>query len=89
MTTAHVEKFAELLVKDPALMARLMKHKENMDVYASAAVQEGKALGLIFTADEFSAFVMAERTTGKEGALIDFEIDAVSAGLSSKKMVAL
>ena len=81
MTTAHVEKFAELLLNDPALAARLTKHKENMSVYASTAVQEGKALRLEFTAHEFTTFVMAERTTAESGELSDLELDAVAGGV--------
>jgi len=80
MTTAHVEKFAEMIINDPALKARLTKHKENMSVYASTAVQEGKALGLVFTSQEFTTFVMAERTTAESGELSDLELDAVAGG---------
>ena len=84
MTTAHVEKFAEMLVNDPTLKARLTKHKEDMSVYASTAVQEGKALRLEFTAHEFTTFVMAERTTAESGELSDLELDVVAGG--AKKM---
>ena len=80
MTTAHVEKFAEMMVNDPALNARVMKHKKDMSVYASTAVQEGKALGLVFTAQEFTTFVMAERSTAEAGELSDLELDAVAGG---------
>ena len=80
MTTAHVEKFAEMIINDPALWARLTKHKENMSVYASTAVQEGKALGLVFTSHEFTTFVMAERTTAESGELSDLELDVVAGG---------
>ena len=90
MTSAHVEKFAEMIINDPALKARLTKHKEDMSVYASTAVQEGKALGLVFTAQEFTTFVMAERTTAESGELSDLELDAVAGGVkrSSAKVVA-
>ena len=90
MTTAHVEKFAEMIINDPALWARLTKHKENMSVYASTAVQEGKALGLVFTSHEFTTFVMAERTTAESGELSDLELDAVAGGVkqSSAQVVA-
>ena len=80
MSKAHVEKFAEMIINDPALKARLTKHKEDMSVYASTAVQEGKALGLVFTAQEFTTFVMAERTTAESGELSDLELDAVAGG---------
>jgi Nif11 domain len=55
MTTAHVEKFAELVAKDPALLATLI----NADAAAASAatfitnaVKEAKALGLEFTEEE-------------------------------------
>jgi len=90
MSKAHVEKFAEMLVNDPALWARLTKHKEDMSAYAAIAVQEGKALRLEFTAHEFTTFVMAERTTAESGELSDLELDAVAGGVkkSSAKVVA-
>ena len=84
MTTSHVEKFAEMIINDPALKARLTKHKENMSVYASTAVQEGNALGLVFTAQEFSNFVMAERSTAAAGELSDLELAAVAGGAMGK-----
>ena len=37
MTTAHVEKFAELVAKDPALQAKLGLDKVNADAAAAAA----------------------------------------------------
>ena len=37
MTTAHVEKFAELVGKDPALLAKLGLDKVNADAAAAAA----------------------------------------------------
>ena len=80
MTTAHVEKFAEMMVNDPALNARVIKHKIDMSVFASIAVQEGKALGLVFTAQEFTTFVMAELSTAEAGELSDLELDAVAGG---------
>lgn len=38
MTTAHVEKFAELLAKDPALLAKLGMDKATADAAAASAV---------------------------------------------------
>ena len=63
MTTAHVQKFAEMILNDPALYSRVNKYHEDMSVYASTAVQEGKALGLVFTAHEFTTFVMEQPST--------------------------
>ena len=69
MTTAHVEKFAELVGEAPALFAKLGFAKVNADVNAAAAstvafitnaVQEAKAHGLEFTAEELNAFMAAQ-----------------------------
>ena len=40
MTTAHDEKFAELVAKDPALLAKLGLDKVNADAAAAAASAE-------------------------------------------------
>jgi hypothetical protein len=79
-----------MISNDPAMMARLTKHREDMSVFASIAVQEGKALGLVFTAQEFTTFVMAERSTAETGELSDLELDAVAGGVkrSSAQVVA-
>ena len=37
MTTSHVEKFAELVAKDPALLAKLGLDKVNADAAAASA----------------------------------------------------
>ncbi len=73
------------MVNDPALNERVTKHKEDMSVYAPTAVQEGKALGLIFTAQEFTIFVMAERSQADAGVLSDLELDAVAGGYMRTK----
>ena len=73
------------MVIDPALNARVTKHKEDMSVYASTAVQEGEVLGLIFTAQEFTIFVMAERSKADAGVLSDLELDAVAGGVMRTK----
>ena len=72
MTTAHVEKFAELVGKDPALLAKLGLDKVNADAEAASAsaaaasasaaafitnaVKEAKALGIEFTEEEALAY---------------------------------
>ena len=38
MSTAHVEKFAELVSKDPALLAKLGLDKANADAAAALAI---------------------------------------------------
>ena len=89
MTTAHVEKFAELVGKDPALLAKLGLDKVNADAAAVAAsaaafisnaVKEAKALGLEFTEDEAQAFMAAEAQAAASGELSDTQLEAVAGG---------
>jgi hypothetical protein len=91
MTMAHVEKFAELVAKDPALFAKLGLDKANADPAAAAAsaaafianaVKEAKAHGLEFTEEEIHAFMAAEAKAAASGELSDTLLDAVAGGLS-------
>ena len=83
------EKFAELVGKDPALLAKLGLDKVNEDVAAAAssaaafitnAVKEAKALGLEFTEEEVRAFMAAELKAEASGELSDTQLDAVAGG---------
>ena len=89
MTTAHVEKFAELVGKDPALLAKLGLDKVNADAAAAAAsaeafitnaVKEAKALGLEFTEEEAEKFLDAEARAAADGQLSDTQLEAVAGG---------
>ena len=89
MTTAHVEKFAELVGKDPALLAKLGLDKANADAAAAAAslaafvtnaVKEAKAHGLEFTEEEAHAFIAAEAKAAASGELSDTQLDEVAGG---------
>ncbi len=89
MTTAHVEKFAELVGKDPALLAKLGLDKVNADAAAASAsaaafitnaVKEAKALGLEFTEQEAAAFMAAEAKASASGELSDTQLEAVAGG---------
>jgi len=89
MTTAHVEKFAELVGKDPALLARLGLDKVNADATAAAAsaaafitnaVKEAKAHGLQFTEEECREYLAAEAKAGAGGELSDTQLEAVAGG---------
>ena len=90
MTTAHVEKFAELVGKDPALFARLGWDKSNADAAAASiasaaalitnAVKEAKALGFEFTEEEAQAYFEAEAKSAASGELTDAGLDAVAGG---------
>ena len=92
MTTAHVEKFAELVAKDPALLAKLGLDKVNADAEAASAsaaafitnaVKEAKALGLQFTDEEAHAFIAAEIKAAASGELSDSQLEAVAGGKAS------
>ena len=89
MTSAHIEKFAELLGNDPALSAKLGLDKVNEDAAAAAAsaeafitnaVKEAKHLGLEITEDEFHTFMEAEMEAAASGELSDTQLDAVAGG---------
>ena len=89
MTTSHVEKFAELVGKDPALQAKLGLDQVNADAAAAAAsagafitnaVKEAKAHGLEFTGEEFRGFLDAEAKAAASGELSDNQIDQVAGG---------
>jgi hypothetical protein len=89
MTTAHVEKFAELVGKDPALLAKLGLDKANADAAAASAslaavvtnaVKEAKALGLEFTEEEAHEFMAAEAKAAESGELSDTQLEAVAGG---------
>ena len=94
MTTAHVEKFAELVAKDPALQAKLGLDKVNADAAAAAAsvaafitnaVKEAKTLGLEFNEDEAKAYIAAAANAALSGELSDTQLEAVSGGKGAKK----
>ena len=89
MTTAHVEKFAELVGKDPALQAKLGLEKVNADAatasasaaaFITNAVKEAKAHGLEFTDEEFHAFMDAEAKAAASGELSDTQLGEVAGG---------
>ena len=92
MTTAHVEKFAELVGKDPALLAKLGWDKVNADAAAAAdsaaafitnAVKEAKAQGLEFTEEEAQAYFEAEAKSASTGELSNTQLDAVAGGYTA------
>ena len=88
MSKAHVEKFAELIGKDPALLAKLGLDKVNADAAAAAsvaafitnAVKEAKALGLEFTEEEAYAFLAAQTKAEASGEMSDILLEAVAGG---------
>ena len=96
MTTAHVEKFAELVAKDPALLAKLGLDKVNADAAAASAsaaafitnaVKEAKALGLNFTEEEARAYMAAESKAAASGELSDTQLEACAGGTGQLHLV--
>ena len=92
MTTAHVEKFAEIVSKAPALLAKLGLDKANADAAAASAsaeafitnaVKEAQAHGLEFTEEEAHAFMAAEYKAAESGELSDTQLEAVAGGKKS------
>ena len=95
MTTAHVEKFAELVGKDPALQAKLGLDKVNADAAAAAAsaaafitnaVKEAKAHGLEFSEDEAQAYMAAGAKAAASGELSDTQLEAVAGGKTMEEV---
>ena len=89
MTTAHVEKFAELVAKDPALLAKLGLDKVNANAAAAEAsahafvqnsIKEAKALGLVFTEKEASQYLAQEARAVANGELSNSQLEAVAGG---------
>ena len=96
MTSAHIEKFAELLGNDPALSAKLGLDKVNADAAAAAAsaeafithaVKDAKHLGLIFTEEELQEFMDAEMQAAASGELSDTQLEAVAGGGTTSRTV--
>jgi hypothetical protein len=89
MSKAHVEKFAELVGKDPALYAKFGYEKLNEVVVAdmpakvawmTSAVNEAKALGLDFNAEEALSFLEKHYRAESSGELSDLQLEAVAGG---------
>ena len=98
MTTGHVEKFAELVGKDPALLAKLGLDKVTADAAAASAsaaafitnaVKEAKALGLLFTDEEAHAYMAAVGKVAASGELSDTQLEAVAGGKSAVENIAM
>ena len=89
MTIAHVEKFAELVAKDPALLAKLGLDKVNANAAAAEAsahafvqnsIREAKALGLVFTEKEANQYLAQESQVLANGELSNSQLEAVAGG---------
>ena len=90
MTRAHVEKFAELVGKDPTLLAKLGLDKwNNADASAAAAsaaafianaVKEAKDLGLEFTDAEAREYMAADSKAAASGELSNSQLEEVAGG---------
>jgi hypothetical protein len=89
MTIAHVEKFAELVGQNPDLYAKFgwekmaevgVKDMPAKVEWMASAVNEGKAHGLNFTAEEALTFLSKSFTDAASGELSDLQLEAVAGG---------
>ena len=82
MSEAHVAKFAEIVGKDPALLARLgvdqVSDEATARICVSKAVKEAKAVGLEFTEEEGYGWMKREAMPTDE--LTDSQLEAVAGG---------
>jgi hypothetical protein len=82
MSTAHVAKFAEVVAKDPALLARLgleqVSDEASARICVSKAVKEAKAVGLEFTEEEGYEWMYVEESRSE--VLTDSQLEAVAGG---------
>ena len=89
MTTAHVEKFAELLASDHELRAKLgldqsladdAGAEESRKVFIANAVIEGAVRGLSFSDEEAREFFKQITQQAADGELSDLQLATISAG---------
>jgi hypothetical protein len=95
MTIAHVEKFAELVGQNPDLYAKFgwekmaevgVKDMPAKVEWMASAVNEGKAHGLNFTAEEALTFLSKSFTDATSGELSDLQLEAVAGGKSASSV---
>ncbi len=95
MTIAHVEKFAELVGQNPDLYAKFgwekmaevgVKDMPAKVEWMASAVNEGKAHGLNFTAEEALTFLSKSFTDAASGELSDLQLEAVAGGKSASSV---
>ncbi len=87
MTTAHVEKFVELIVTDSVLRSRLGRAIDDASTatYITNSVKEAKALGMILTSEEVGAWLKKEqsRVVQNDGELSDSQLAVVAGGVGA------
>ena len=86
MSKAHVEKFAELVSNDPALLESL-KLDTVVDLDSGAAVlgqivSKAKVMGLEFSSEEAAEWFQAYLYKGESGELSDVQLEVVAGGKS-------
>ncbi len=87
--TLDVEKFAELVGKDPALLAKLGLDKVNADsaaavslaAFITTAAKVAKAHGVDFVEEDAQAFMDAEAKAAASDELSDTQSESVAGGL--------
>lgn len=85
MTTAHLEKFIEMIVTDPDLRGRMGRAADetSSSVYINNVMTESKALGLTLSREEVNSWLHLEqaRVRRNDGELSDGQLAAVAGGV--------
>jgi hypothetical protein len=81
MSQAHVEKYYDILDKDPALLESLVTGTTSADEFIVRAIAAAKPLGLEFTAEEAKAYQEAQQLEVSDGELSDQQLEGVAGGV--------
>jgi hypothetical protein len=82
MSAAQLEKFAEVLSQEPAILQNATKGTEQLDELLLNLVRAGKARGYEFTVDEARAWA-AQYAAPVNGELSEATLDAVAGGTTN------
>ena len=89
MSEAHIAKFAEIVVQDPEMYARLgleqVSDEAGGRAFVSKAIKEAKAAGLEFTEAEGYEWMKEEVASESRGELSDTQLEAVAGGKGPAK----
>ena len=89
MSEAHIAKFAEIVVQDPEMYARLgleqVSDEAGGRAFVSKAIKEAKAAGLEFTEAEGYEWMKKEAAAVNKGELSDSQLEGVAGGKSRRQ----
>lgn len=89
MSQAHVEKFYDIVAKDPALLATLDEGTNSSEEFLARVVAAAKTQGLEFTAQEAREYVDSQMVNHTDGELTDQQLEAVAGGAFSDNLLTL